>query len=240
MTEFIKAPVLYRPLIIGSMVMILRQFSGINAVLGYCHWIFQTADIKDASLVSIIISITLIVFTLLSAVIVDKCGRRILLILGGFSMFVMMLLLGLYFDITVFGTPLEGQVTVFNHRTVPVSKISWLAVTCIITFISMYSLSWGPISWMLLGEFFSPKARGTAAAICNVVNWLATFLIMKFFPLMKDNLKDQGVFWFYAGSCLFSSFFTVFFVPETKGKTLEEIEDYFRNKSPKYNEYEKL
>ena len=229
LTEF-KTPALYKPLIIGVMAMVFQQFCGINAVIGYCNEIFESASVKNSSLVTIITSLAQIVFTLVACLIVDKCGRRLLLMVGGFFMFVVMFLLGVYYDITIFDGPNLGQIDIFHHRTIPVAKISWLAVTCVITFIVMFSIGWGPIPWMLMGELFPPKARDVAGAVCNVVNWLSAFIIMKFFPQMKEALKNQGVFWFYAAFSLLSFLFTLFFVPETKGKTLEEIEQYFNLK----------
>ena len=171
-----------------------------------------------------------VIFTLIACLIVDKSGRRMLLMVGGFFMFLMLFCLGLYYDITIFDTKLDGQIDIFHHRTVPVEKISWLAVTCVIIFIAVFSLGWGPIPWMLMSELFPPKARDVAGAFVNVVNWLSAFLVMKFFPQMKVALKDQGTFWFFAGFSLLSFLFTLFFVPETKGKTLEEIERYFTRK----------
>ena len=225
-----KRPALYKPLIIGVMAMVFQQFCGINAVIGYCNEIFKSASVKNVSLVTIITSLTQIVFTMVAVLIVDKCGRRILLMIGGFFMFVVMFILGVYYDITKFEPPVEGQIDIFHHRTVPVGDISWLAVTCVIIFMIMFSIGWGPIPWMLMAELFPPKARDVAGAVCNVVNWSSAFLVVKFFPQMKEALKAQGVFWFYAGFSLLSFLFTLFFVPETKGKTLEEIEKHFQQK----------
>ena len=225
-----KTPALYKPLIIGVMAMVFQQFCGINAVIGYCAEIFESASVHNSSLVSIITSVVQIVFTMIACLIVDKLGRRVLLMVGGFFMFVVMFILGVYYDITIFDSHNPGQMDIFHHRTIPVSKISWLAITCVMIFIVMFSLGWGPIPWMLMGELFPPKARDVAGAVCNVANWLSAFLIMKFFPQMKEGLKAQGVFWFYAGFSLLSFLFTLFFVPETKGKTLEEIEEHFNRK----------
>ena len=181
-------------------------------------------------MVSIIVSLIQIVFTLVAVLIVDKSGRRLLLMVGGFFMFVVMFILGVYYDVTIFEPVPEGQITIFGHRTVPLGNISWLAVTCVIIFIMMFSIGWGPIPWMLMSELFPPKARDVAGATVNVVNWLSAFLIMKFFPQMQHALKNQGVFWFYSAFSLLSFLFTLLFVPETKGKTLEEIEQYFQKR----------
>ena len=152
------------------------------------------------------------------------------MMMGGFCMFVVLFVIGVYYDVTIFEHKLDGQIDIFHHRTIPVSKISWLAITCVIIFIIMFSLSWGPIAWMLMSELFPPKARDVAGAFVNVVNWLSAFIIMKFFPQMKIAFKDQGTFWFYSVFALLSFLFTLFFIPETKGKTLEEIELHFSRK----------
>lgn len=208
------------------MAMVFQQLCGINAVINYCNSIFVAANVTNASLVSVLVSIVQIVFTLFSCFMVDRSGRRILLMISGFTMFSCMFILGVYYDITVFNDG-EKHVDIFDHRTVPVSSISWLAVLCVIVYIIAFSVGWGPIPWMLMSELFSPIARDTAGSIVNLINWLSAFLVVKFFPDMKAALYAQGVFWFFGGFAFLSFLFTLFFVPETKGKTLEEIESYF-------------
>lgn len=225
LTDF-KKPSLYQPLFIGAMAMVFQQFCGVNAVLGYCASIFSDANVNNASLVSVVVSLIQIVFTLVSCFLVDRSGRRILLMISGFTMFVCMFILGVYYDVTIFNDG-KKHVDLFHHRTVPASQISWLAVLCVILFIMAFSIGWGPIPWILMAELFPPLARDTAGAFVNLVNWLCAFLVLKFFPQMQKAFLQQGAFWFFSGFCLLSFLFTLFVIPETKGKTLEEIELYF-------------
>ena len=211
------------------MVMVFQQFCGINAVLGYCNAIFKSASVSDTNLVTIIVSLIQFVFTLIACFVVDKSGRRVLLMIGGFTMTCCMFILGVYYDITIFNDG-KSHFDIFHHRSVPLSSISWLSVLCVMLYIAVFSVGWGPIPWMLMSELFSPIARDTAGAFVNLMNWFCAFLVLKFYPQMQTAFHDQGVFWFFAGFSFLSFLFTLFFIPETKGKSLEEIQQYFTSK----------
>ena len=217
-------PQLYRPLIIGCMLMVFQQFVGINAILFYCKEIFTSAGVNWNA--PILTACVLFTFTIIACLVVDKFGRRILLLIGSVIMFVCMFLLGVYYDIV---KTKGNDISIFGSvsHTIPVAKISWLAITCVLLFIALFAIGWGPLPWVLMGELFPPRARGQASSIVTIVNLIFTFVITKTFSSFQDSFHQQGTFWFYAGFCLLSFVYTLFFVPETKGKSLEEIERIF-------------
>ena len=199
-------PGLYRPLVIGTFLMVFQQFCGVNAVLFFDAKIFFSAGLTNAKAVSLSVGGAQVLATVISCLMVDKLGRRLLLMIGSISMFVCTLLLGVYYDIAEI--PLEeGQkrISIFGgsvSHSVPLNHISWLAVLCVIFYIIVFSLGWGPLPWLLMSEIFPPRARGFASGIVTFVNWLLVFVVTK-------------------------TFFVFFCVPETKGKSLEEIEKIF-------------
>ena len=210
--------------------MIFQQMSGVNAILFYASKIFEEAGINKATLVSIMFSLAQFVSTAFACLIVDRAGRRILLLIGGFGMFVCNICLGVYYDLkkTTNGTASEASSTLqsFDH-SIPADHITWLAIGGAVLFIILFSLGWGPLPWLLMSEVFPPRAKGLASSICTLTNWLFVFLVTKNFPSMISSFTEQGTFWFFAGWCLLSFVFVYFLVPETKGRTLEEIEHYF-------------
>lgn len=228
-------PQLYRPLIIGCMLMVFQQFSGINSILFFCDDIFNSAGIKWHA--SILVAVVLFVFTAIACLVVDLCGRRILLLIGSVAMFVCMFLLGLYYDLVE--TDDVNAACIFGHKvchTVELGKISWLAITCVLVYTATFAVGWGPLPWVMMGELFPPRARGQASSIVTIVNLVFTFVITKTFKSFKETFHEQGTFWFYAGFCLLSLVYTLFQVPETKGKSLEEIERSFSPSNTQFPE----
>ena len=208
--------------------MFFQQYCGINAVLFFNAQIFATAGFNNAEVVSLSVGATLVLATGVSCLIVDKSGRKVLLMIGSIVMFICSFLLAIYYDIAKI--PLEkGQKTIsifgsnISH-SVPLNQISWLGVLCVIVYIAVFSLGWGPLPWLLMSEIFQPRVRGVASAIVTFINWTLVFLVTKTFQYMIESFYEQGTFFFFSGFCLASFFFVFFFVPETKGKTLEEIQ----------------
>jgi len=225
-----KTPGLYKPLIIGSLMMVFQQFCGINAVLFFDADIFQSAGFNDAKAVALSVAGSQVVATAIACLIVDKSGRKVLLMIGGLAMAISLLLLGIYYDIAKIPlAPGEKTISIFGHasHSVPLGQISWLAIVSVIVYIIVFSLGWGPLPWLLMSEIFPPRARGFASGMVTLVNWTLVFVVTKTFNLMTLTFYKQGTFWFFGAFSLASFFFVMFFVPETKGKTLEEIELMF-------------
>lgn len=224
-----KNPSLYRPLIIGVMMMVFQQLCGINAVMFYCVKIFDLAQLHDAKSVSLSVAATQVLFTAIACLVVDKTGRRSLLLIGGILMFICLFVLGIYYDIA--DLAIKNPISIFGKysHTVPAHSISWLAVLCVVVYIAVFSIGWGPLPWVLMSELFPPRAKSLASGTVTLFNWLFVFIVTSLFHQMTLTLHEQGTFWFFAGWSLLSFLFVLFFVPETKGRTLEEIEEMFTN-----------
>ncbi|XP_077001644.1 solute carrier family 2, facilitated glucose transporter member 8 isoform X4 [Tamandua tetradactyla] len=227
----LRRPGVYKPFIIGISLMAFQQLSGINAVMFYAETIFEEAKFKDSSLASVIVGVIQVLLTAVAALIMDRAGRRLLLVLSGVVMVCSSVTFGAYFKLTQDGPSNSSHVDFF----VPVSMepinasggLAWLAVGSMCFFIAGFALGWGPIPWLLMSEIFPLHVKGVATGICVLTNWLMAFLVTKEFSSLMEVLRPYGAFWLTSTFCVFSVLFTLFCVPETKGKTLEQITAHF-------------
>lgn len=232
-------PVIAKPLIISLGLMVFQQFCGVNAVLFNAAHIFAMAGFKNGKVVSIAVGLVQFVGTGLACVIMDKAGRRILLLTTAIGMCVSLVALGVYFEIYI---PPEGEGSASEtvsllgsiSHSIPAKKISWLSILCIVLFNLMFALAWGPVPWLVMSEIFPLRARGPASSFATMANWTLAFIVTKTYQSMADTLQNQGVYWLYAGFCFVSFIFVYVLMPETKGKTLEEIEAMFDKKNSQY------
>ena len=157
--------------------------------------------------------------------------------------------LGVYFEIYIEPPPtptttdedlasdavsLMGSVS----HSVPAKNISWLSILSIVLFYLFFALAWGPVPWLVMSEIFPLRARGPASSFATLTNWTMAFIVTKTFKSIVATLTNQGVYWFYAGFYLLAFLFVCIFMPETKGKTLEEIEALFDKNQRGYQEIE--
>ena len=193
-------------LLIGMVVAVFQQWCGINTVFNYAEEIFTAAGygVSD-TLFNIVITGTVnLVFTLVAMFTVDRWGRKKLMILGSTGLAVTYLLLG-----SAFYFQLKG-----------VAVLSLVVIA-----IAIYAMSLAPITWVILSEIFPNRIRGAAMALATFALWIACFILTFTFPLLNAGLGAAGTFWVYAGICLLGFIFIAFKLPETKGKSLEEIEN---------------
>lgn len=198
-------------IIIGITLSIFQQFVGINVVLYYAPEIFKKIDpnTNGALLLTIIVGIINFLFTIIAINTVDKYGRKPLMIIGALGMSVAMFALGFVF---------------FSETT------GYLALGCMMLYVASFAMSWGPVTWVLLSEIFPNKIRGRALSIAVAAQWISNYLVSLTFPMMDDNtyLTNQFnhgfAYWIYGLMSIIAMFFVWKFVPETKGKTLEEME----------------
>ncbi|KAF4074441.1 hypothetical protein AMELA_G00239360 [Ameiurus melas] len=229
----LKDPGVYKPLGVGIMMMLLQQFTGINAIMFYAQTIFELAHFQNGSVASVFVGATQVIFTAVAALVMDRAGRKVLLILSGVAMCVSEAAFGIYFKVS---TPNHGNSTLLMtimEAQDAVSEaahpdLSWLALTSMGIFITGFALGWGPIPWLVMSEIFPTKARGLGSAACVLTNWTCAFIVTKTFQNLTDVLTSAGTFWMFSCLCALNVIFTVFFVPETKGKTLEEIQAHFK------------
>ena len=203
---FLK-PHIYRPMILSVSLMILSQFNGTNSVITYASGIVTDIGYKNATMIPIIFGAVEVVSSIMSCLVVDKLGRRKLLIFFGIVM----------------GVSSGGVGVSFITSAVP----KHLDLVFICLYVLGYSIAWVPVPWLVMPEIFPTNVRGIACGIATQTNWFFLFLVVKTFPDTVDTIHDAGTFMFYAGVCFLSVVVVFFFLPETKGRTLEEIEKIF-------------
>jgi sugar porter (SP) family MFS transporter len=196
-----------RALLIGSLLAIFGQFSGINAIMYYAPTIFKSAGVgTDAAFTqTVIVGVVNLVFTFVAIGFVDRAGRKPLLIAGTLIQTVSLAFVGWMLH---------------THNQGPLLLVGILA------FVAAFSMAMGPIPWIVNSEIFPTKLRGRAMSIAIVLLWFADFIVTQTFPMLRESqsVGPAMTFWIYAGCSILSTLFVVAMVPETKGRTLEEIE----------------
>lgn len=195
-------------LIIGIVLAIFQQWSGINVVFNYAEEVFSAAGfgVTDVLFNIVITGVVNLVFTFIALKKVDKWGRRKLMLFGSAGLAFTYLLLGGSYFLNLSG---------------------FLVLFFVVMGIAVYAMSLAPVIWVILSEIFPNKIRGTAMSVATTSLWVASFILTFTFPLLNSALGAAGTFWVYALICLGGFIFVFKKLPETKGKTLEEIEDYF-------------
>lgn len=194
-------------LIIGIVLMVFQQFTGINAILFYSTRIFEQAKIgRSAFLCTIILGVVQIVSTIAAMVLVEKRGRVFLLMISSILMCVTMTFLAIYF---AFWTE---------------SNIIWVPVMAISIFVVGFSLGFGPVPWLIMAELFADDVKPLCGSIVGTSSWLLAFCVTKLFPISLKYCGPEFTFIIFAVISFLASIFVYFFVPETQGKTLNEIQ----------------
>ena len=239
----ILSPAIAKPLIISIGLMVFQQFSGINAVLFNAAQIFAIAGFTQGKLVTIAVGAVQFVGTSLACLLMDKAGRRILLLTTALGMCVSVLVLGIYFEIYIppkdsgSASDTVSLLGSISH-SVPAKSICWLSILCVVLLHLFFALGWGPVPWLVMSEIFPLRVRGPASSFSTMANWTLAFIVTNRYESMVNALTIQGVYWFYAGCCFLGFIFVYLLMPETKGKTLEEIEALFDKKRRSYHEIE--
>lgn len=209
--ELITRKATVKGLVVSLGLMIFQQLSGVNAVIFYSANIFQAAgSTLDPAVATIIVGIVQVLVTYASSLLVDRAGRRILLLISDAIMALCLGSLGYYFYLQESGKD--------------VSNIGLLPLLSVVVFIIVFSIGFGPIPWMMTGELFSSEIKGVATGIAVALNWLLTFVVTKSFQSLVTGLGSAGTFWIFSGICFAGTVFVALIVPETKGKSLEEIQ----------------
>ncbi|MEJ2702317.1 MAG: sugar porter family MFS transporter [Sedimentisphaerales bacterium] len=201
-------------LVIGIVLAVLQQVTGINVFLYFGTEIFKKmgSETNAALLQTVIVGVVNLTFTVIAIWTVDRLGRKPLMMIGSTGMGVSLLAMGL----AAYG------------RTTGL----WMLVF-ILGYIACFALSVGPVTWVILSEIFPTRIRGRAMAVATVCLWVANYVISQTFPMMDespwllDKFHHAFPFWLYGAFCIVLLIFVGRFVPETKGKTLEEIEKHW-------------
>lgn len=198
-------PSLRKVLIIGVVLAVFQQWCGINVIFNYAQEIFMAAGygVSDVLMNIVVTGVTNVIFTIVAMFVVDKWGRKVLLQIGAFGLTLIYALMGGAYYYQVSGLPLLIIVV--------------LAIAC-------YAMTLAPVMWVVISEIFPNRVRGVAMSICTFSLWSACFILTYTFPLLNVGLGAAGTFWLYGLICLAGGVFVCLKVPETKGKSLEEIE----------------
>ena len=191
--------------LIGIILAVFQQWCGINVVFNYAEEVFSAAGygVNELLLNIIVTGAVNLLFTFLAIRTVDRWGRRRLMLIGSSGLAVLYLLLGsgYYFDLK--GLP--------------------MLVTVVIS-IALYAMTLAPVTWVILSEIFPNRIRGVAMAAATTMLWVASSLLVVTFPFLNRGLGAHGTFWVYAGICLAGFLYIFRYLPETRGKSLEQLE----------------
>ncbi len=199
-------PAFRRPLLIAVVLAVFQQITGINAILYYAPRIFEGAGFERMSAIgqSTVVGLVNMLFTVVAIVLADKVGRRPLLLIATAGMGASLVLLG----------------AAFKFQFLPASAL----LLVILLYIAFFASAMGPLVWVVMAEIFPIKVRGAAMGLATLVLWLADFAVTLTFPVISDRFHPASAFWLYAAMCALDLVFIGRYLPETKGRTLEEIE----------------
>ncbi|MGH8298418.1 MAG: sugar porter family MFS transporter [Steroidobacteraceae bacterium] len=221
-------------LIVGIMLSVFQQVVGINAVLYYAPHMFENmgASTNQALWDSAIYSgVTMTVFTLIATFTVDRIGRKPLLVAGALVMAAAMIFLGFLFD--------RHLVAATVGQAGAATGSSYIALATVVVYILGFSFSWGPVVWVMLSEIFPNSIRGTAMSIAVAAQWVMNFIVSTTFPMMDGSTTLNSQFnhgfayWVYGACSVLAALFVMRFVPETKGRPLESIQELWHRHKPR-------
>ncbi|KAL3269492.1 hypothetical protein HHI36_008559 [Cryptolaemus montrouzieri] len=203
---------LTKAFVISLSLVFFQQLSGINVIIFYAQDIFKDAGSTLAPEISaILIGVVQILSSGLTPILVEKSGKRLLLLVSAVGMTLSLAVLAYYFYLL--------------ERKEDVSSISWLPIVCLISFIIVYCLGFGPLPWAVLGELFPGNVKSIASTCTASFCWAIGFLITKYFSLVADQIGKSCSFGIFSLFCLFAANFVLLYLPETTGKSLQEIQE---------------
>ncbi len=208
------APSVRPALVVGIGLAIFQQVTGINTVIYYAPLIIQSAGISSESgaiLATAGIGVVNVLMTIVAMWLIDRVGRRPLLLVGTAGMVATLGLLGLAFR-------MSGKS----------GALVWLAVISMMVYVASFAISLGPIFWLLISEIYPLKIRSSSEGLAAAFNWGSNLLVSLTFLTLLETIGSARTFWLYGLFAIAAWIFSYFRVPETKGRTLEEIEDFWR------------
>ncbi|MCX4348280.1 MAG: sugar porter family MFS transporter [Alphaproteobacteria bacterium] len=209
-------PWMLTPLLIGIGMMFMQICTGINTIIYYTATIFTAAGFTDtlsALYATIGVGFVNFFMTFVAILFTDKLGRKPLLYAGLSGMTASLLILGGSFYLTDILGP----------------NLKWIAVGSVVIYIACFAFSLGPIGWIIISEIMPLKIRGLAMSICTMANFGFNFLIALTFPVLIEHIGEAYTFWIFGIVGIFSLWFTFRYIPETKGRSLEQIEHHWKH-----------
>ncbi|WP_323702954.1 sugar porter family MFS transporter [Mammaliicoccus sp. Dog046] len=206
-------------LLIGCVFALLQQIIGINAIIYYAPTIFSKAGLGDATAIlgTVGIGSVNVIVTIFAVYILDKVDRKKLLVTGNIGMVCSLLIMATL------------SWTIGLNSTIG----AWIIVVCLTLFIVFFAFTWGPILWIVLPELFPMRARGAATGIATLSLSIGSLLVAQFFPMLTSVMGVEQVFLIFAFIGVISMIFVIKYLPETRGRSLEEIEVDLRNRTSK-------
>lgn len=207
------------PVSVGIIIMFIQICTGINTIIYYTATIFKAAGFTDtigALYATIGVGFVNFAMTFVAIFFTDKVGRKPLLYAGLSGMTVSLFALGASF---------------YFKNTLGLD-LKWVSVGSIVTFIACFAFSLGPIAWILISEIMPLKIRGTAMSIATMSNFAFNFIIALIFPTLLETIGEACTFWIFGFVGIFSLFYTYYYIPETKGRSLEQIEQNWKKRLP--------
>jgi MFS transporter, SP family, galactose:H+ symporter len=211
------SPAVRPALVVGIGLAIFQQFTGINTVIYYAPMIFRFAGFQSnagAILATAGVGAVNVIFTVVALWLLDRVGRRPVLLWGLVGMILSLGVLGVAFLV-----PQSG------------GALAWIAVISLMIYVACFAVGLGPVFWLMIAEIYPLKVRGRAMSVAAMANWGSNLLVALTFLTLIEVLGRPTTFWVYAGVGILGIAFTYWLVPETKGRTLEEIEAYWRSRS---------
>lgn len=217
-------------ILIGCLLSVFQQITGINVILYYTQTVLKSmgSSTSSAFFETVIVGAINVLFTLVAIFTVDRFGRKPLLIIGAIGMAIGMIALGTVAYQLDLGAAAVKGIAITNPNA---AALGTAALISILVYIASFAMSWGPVVWVLISEIFPNVIRGKAMAIAVACQWIFNFLIAQTFPMMSESetllssFKGGFPFWLYGAMGFVAVWFVWKMVPETKGKTLEEMEN---------------
>ena len=196
---------LFKVILLGIFITLFQQWCGMNAIFYYAADIFKAAgyDMKEMMLQIVVIGTIMVLSVLVTIMVVDKIGRKTLMLFGAASLAIVYIIEGYFFHIGYIGLPI---------------------IILTLASVAFYSFTLAPVQWVILSEIFPNRIRGTAMSFVAIIMWFGNFTLTFMFPAINEALGWAKNFWLYALICMAGFIVLAIFLPETKGKSLEEIE----------------
>lgn len=204
------------PFVVGIGIMFCQICTGINTIIYYAPTIFKSAGFESnitAIYATVGVGIINFLMTVVAVYFTDKIGRKPLLYFGLSGIMVSLIALGFSFE----------------FASILGDNAKWVAVMCLVTYIICFAMSLGPVGWILVSEVFPLKIRGISMSVCVLSNFAFNFFVVASFPICLSRIGGAWTFWIFGAISLICLFFVYFFVPETKGISLEKIEQNWQN-----------
>ena len=213
----LKSAWLRPTLIIGCTFALLQQIIGINAIIYYAPTIFNEAGLGSSTAIlgTVGIGAVNVIITIFAIMVIDKIDRKKLLVIGNIGMVASLLIMA----VLIWTIGLES------------SFGAWIIVACLTMFIIFFAFTWGPVLWVMLPELFPMRARGAATGIAALALSIGSLLVAQFFPMLSDALGIGQVFLIFAAVGIAAMIFVIKYLPETRGRSLEEIEADLRKRT---------